>query len=108
MGGGGLLVVVALMQVSVEDPDVLVGLVAVLHAVPVVVVAAWRNLPRSPAGGRLHRTVVVVAAQGGGSCLLPPAAGDRELRPAARAGTPLGARSEVGLGDGRLQGDRKW
>lgn len=38
-GDGGLLVV-ALMQVSVEDPDVPVGPAAVIQVVPVVVVVA--------------------------------------------------------------------
>lgn len=104
---GGLRVVVALMQVCVEDPDVLLGLAAVVQVVPVVVVAAaHRNRLPSPAGGgRLQRSVVVVAAGGGGSSLLPPAAGDREMRPAARAGAPLGALGGAGRNDGRLQGD---
>ena len=106
-----LAVVVVFVQVSVEDPDVLVWLVVVDVVVAVVVVvAAGGNLLCSAAaaaavggsaaaGGRLRSAwaaaaaVVVNAAGGsrGGPCLLPPAAGDGELRFGARAWTPVAA-----------------
>lgn len=108
------------MQVSVEDPDVLVWLVVVVDAVAVVVVvAAGRSLLCSAAaaaavggsaaaGGRLGSAgaaaaaaAVIVAAGGssGGSCLLlPPAAGDGELRFGA------GAWASVAALDGCLAG----
>ena len=83
------------MQVSVEDPDVLVWLIVVVDAAAVVVVVAavgW-YLPCSAAavgvgsaatGGCLNSTAVVVDASGEGSCLLPSAAWDGKLRFAAK------------------------
>lgn len=112
----GLVVVV---QVSVEDPDVLLRLVVVAVEVVVVVVVddavavvGAKDLLASAgaSGGRLAPTGASAAAGNsgsGGACLLPPAARDRELRSgAARAGPTLVAVDGrvAGLTDGGLHG----
>lgn len=121
MRGAGLVVVV---QVSVEDPDVLVRLVVVVVAVKVVVVvvvddaaaaaaavgdqdllgsaggsaggsargSGRRLAPAGAAAAAAAATSGTGSSGSGCSCLLPPAAGDGELRPgAARAGPTLAA-----------------
>lgn len=104
---GGSLVVVAVVWVSVEDPDVWVSLLAVhVAAVTGVVVAGTTVLCSAAAvaaGGPLGlvagAAAAAAAACGEGSCLLPPAARDRKLRPDSRSGSLAAA----GLDAARLQ-----
>lgn len=103
---GGSLVVVAVVWVSVEDPDVWVSLLAVhVAAVTGVVVAGTTVLCSAAAvaaGGPLGLVAgaaAAAAACGEGSCLLPSAARDGKLRPDSRSGSLAAA----GLDAARLQ-----